>query len=1589
MISNSAPKNWKQLIKPYKAYLQAAYPAPTDKKIRPQEKGRWWHLQAKKTDFNWFNGQPIPRIRADMATSIERMLKPMSYETAIKKATAGDSLSVKVHFHTERKASTGPFSPLLESKVETRNIYVKLSIKTAEDKAMLRALMKITKSWVSEMKFEEDDWRESNHPPQHRVKSFYKTYADIHKWLVRKGCPPIIGGSGSSMAEIWWVIAKDSSAQIRPKKATRAGPAYNHPSSNCAIEAIKMAMAPIDAKQEKVFSTLQTKYSQGVWPDDYEVIARKLGRNIQITFAPSSEVAKKWIDSGLKMKNEVISSFGIKTKKTIHLHHWGNHATAMIQKPKHEYKYATPEEMTQATADRYEQIYQTGESSITFRNKLDGVFETLQLAELDGVKLELGKTTPQSQLFDEFKAQIVPFSYNDPNREAYDQFAKHGIHFSIGGECESDYDFDLKNAYSSYASLSSYRGLPRDITYWINNPTIDQVKANSGFVLTRFTDPIKNCEITAWVACCAIDVLHENGLVHEMTQAAFAHKSFDLDTSKFIDPENIGKRVFHKILGLSTMTQAKRRFITADAIETFDHNVAQLRLPECVDENAISDAMTNHVSIGVKFDIEANRYSHVAATIQDCITAELWRKWIEVKASNPDARIISALVDGLRVSSSGIDKDTFNYDNGRWVAKPIRGCGTQPQCDWLGIRYAIRAKIASDNLIRADWAIGLNNEYKSMMSVGNPSFAQLAEEGYIVSFQGFAGCGKSYRSRQLLEQCNAVILTPTHSTREDMESYSIRDYVNKDANAITERIDELKLKIADDSWKHPSELNSLETELAQLEQELAQIIKDDELTNIPVKTYQSIIQRPNAVDDFQVIIIDECGMLLAEHLNRIVEMVGRKLIILVGDPAQHKPIYGEAMYLEAKYLVFKEHIESNDELREKYHEGSEWVRNNMLSKLAYDCTFEFKSKHCICDDDCICPLPTEDEELFDEMMAARDAHIAKMRSKVSDIASMLSQTFNFQTPREVAAFDIFYATETLEVVKRAEDSDEGRALIKFCEDVRNGGIDAIYRLCNENPEYHIDSTPFYPDEKEDAAKDRLAKNDIASDLNSANVIARCNSYVDGYNAEFAKKLLLVCDTEATEALQEELKQIIEDEKSSDNAKEMAELKLKYAYVDADIRVVARSTFSINGAKVFNGTRGVMRNFMIDFDGVSIPLVEEHIPRRKTPLNPFKRPVLRIADVSMIYSSTSYRVQGRTISDGLIYIDCNFYSSEMLYVAVSRARRIDQLRFIYPFKCDVVEEMPEGSSDIIEFNGILVKRTPDAYLPMFSGNSLDGYQVIDTNSLKLGFKTIDAETIRVGSGGWYKLEYSHLKLDWSDFDWESVIAIADDVYGKAMRAYEKIKDTDEDAKEPIRGSYLSKALAAGIKHHYPDYEKESIEWDNVAHCWVAKEEDEETEVAQDTMEDSEVVQDTMEDSEVAQDTIAEASDKFVDLFGMVDWAAIGLRREAKYIGKGVYYQMIGIMTNENVDIPTQRATIKAMLEHNESIFAYDRLDAEKFFRGDRKPFTKFTIDVWLDKVERKGRLDEVEMWMDVYDYQRKKEAIGLAALEEAVEVVRLA
>lgn len=1155
--------NWKQTIKPFKNYLQAIYPASS----------KSWYQKARKSDFNWVGDKPYPKGRSPALTSaIEESFRKVDVLDALKTIQPGKPIRATIAFYSELKADSSNGNGEFEVSF----------VVPFEFQSQLRLLMKMDKKYSTRVSIMKSDWESVGRPAGHMYKRYYGyliSVMDMLKKLIPRNQYEYLVDQYLSQS-YWYVFPGKSYARIITNKLG-AGPAFNAAGGNCVLKAIRLALGPsITEDQKNQLAKLNTEYVQGVWPSDYEKISKKLRVRLNITFAPSSDAAKKWAKDGAKTDDQLHMLCGYTKDPQIDLHHWSSHCSSMKKVIDGEFEYANSLQMEKLLIAHPEQLYQTTECSITLRREEDQ-YITYQYSRDGGVALDLGKTSAQSQLYALYSSQIVPYAYTDPNRPMYDSFAKHGIHYSNGQEKKTDIDLDVRAAYSNYDKFPLYNGLPRDITYWVNEPTLEQIRSNIGFVLCKFTCPIRQKQLQKWILSDYYLFLLENDFVHETIQAAFAHSKFDLDKTGMVqsDPEGepIHKRVFHKIVGASTATMSKKTFITNDQFEINDNACGMIRLPNCVEmDDELGYYLQNHRQITVAVPSEANRISHVAAAIQDYVSLEITRMYLSVMKSNPDAKLNTALVDGIRFSRTGIDMSKIDLGD-NWVVKKCMKANTSPQSDWE--TPSARAIVATNDFIPVNWPITLIPKYQHMLSA---DFCKMVQEGYIHSLQGFAGSGKSYTMRKLLEQFNAVVLTPTHSTREDMASYAIREHLD-----------------------------------------------DEQLRKIPVKTYQSVIQGGTAIGAYQVIIVDEAGMILVEDINRLIEIAGRKLIILVGDPAQHKAIAMTGGSLEAKYIQFKDHIENDAKLKEIYDNGSDWERNNMLQKLRYDCE------------------APKGEPMSDDEITAK-------RERKTMIGSFIREIIKTKLSNATGIFETFTASTILTEIKRTDNSADGQVLNALCNDVRTNGMAAVQRFVRENPANRGDI-------------DCITKDSI--------VISYRNSSLNVNTTEFTttneKGDTVVYKDIEDIGYREYINRLVCPGRVSaliNKADDPDSQHLRMVFPDTKVEIINRHTFVYNGNTIYNGARGTIFNDMMVFE--SLPDVEIPYDGHQ---------------IDTAYAYTSYIAQGRTIADKRIVIDCSCVSRSMLYVALSRATTIGQIRFInIPGADDVIKDLDSWYGDDSKF-----------------------------------------------------------------------------------------------------------------------------------------------------------------------------------------------------------------------------------------------------------------------------------------------------------------
>lgn len=903
-----------------------------------------------------------------------------------------------------------------------------------------------------------------------------------------------------------------------------AGPAFEANASNCVINALEQATG-------KFFPKLHAQYKDGVYPPDYQDIVVEINKQVKkrivVSYGPNNELATHVTYQATKAK------YG-----SIFIRHYSNHATVITDaKLNSTYRVVDEVELVAAMKARANSLFRCGDTYAMFRlPTTEESYETLRLATDDGVELTDTNLTAQSVLLKDFTSQFDKFPFEHPNLKAYDSFAKHGIHFSLGNELPTDIDIDLIKAYDSYHKLPSYRGLPRDITTFVDTITIDQVKSHHGFAHVLFECPIRQRNVRCWASFPLVEILHDNELLLELNEGAIAISSFDLDTTSFYK-DGYGKRVFQRVLGSSTSTFTKKSFITTDQFELDGRSSHSVLLPSFFPEGDTTFA--NHHQFTHAMPSESDRASHITAYAQDYVFAELISMTLYLQTLNPGLRIKTALVDGLRVpAGTRLCEPCFptnNVTSPHWLVKPIKKSDTSAiddEWDFQNVEFATNEYIPLD--FGMDIVETAKPLFRDVYSDNCLSFEDMVKQGYCHFLRGAAGTGKSWIIKQICRQSSALILTPTHAVREMYEA---------------EKFD--------------------------------------------VMTYQLAAQRIGALSNkYNVVVVDEASMLTAMDLNRLAQICGRKHLILVGDEYQHKPVLQRYGTLEAKSLYFNEHLSQayvkgslDESLSKKIQKmsktfqcGSDYERTLQLTRLQYDDDLE-KQKN-----------KSEVEKQAAE--AIRGPILDERRERINKLGEIIRHDFPALPTYAIDAFSCLEGGKILTEIKRTSDP----MLVALSNAVRIDGVETITAFIDES-------------------KPKLYENTL--------VLAMRNADVNFHNAG-----------------------------------QTGDVMVDDVPIDDVLRpVVLRASLNltpIEGKRVtiYNGSAGTIKDGIINFEShpdLTFQFDKDH----KHLINSLK----------LAYAATSYFVQGRSIADTNIIIDCSCVSREMLYVAITRARKLDQIHFI--------------------------------------------------------------------------------------------------------------------------------------------------------------------------------------------------------------------------------------------------------------------------------------------------------------------------------------
>lgn len=772
--------------------------------IKKYGEKKWFH-SAKKDDFNLVDGK-WALISKSEADKINKAIKPVSLDDAKINASPEyiNSVTFDIDFHSDNYTS--------------KTINITVSDVTKRD---IKLLKDFNYSMTDELAIIDDL------PAMRRL--IYSKSADPRVANLLHVKESSVGAA---------IKIKNMKFYSFPIKY-RSLKAFDSVADNCAIRAIARSLEDdqVDKLQHE-FHELHTKFANGVGIDDYKYIAKKLNITLKVYFGMNDNNASMTIS-----KRKPIAA--------VEIYHFNNHAMCkkIVDNRIINYEFVDDnDDLRSKLIDNVDRLFKLDETSVTFRNE-DDTFTCYQLKEIDGVELELGKTSLADALLKKLTDQLSSFPNNSKNIAAYNSFVKHGVHYSTGEESMTDIDIDLEKAYSSYFKFDIYKGLPKDITNWVqfNDSPIDDIIAKlngtNGFAYVTLVSPLHgDTTKTVWLLIPAVLELHNHQLIQSIKQAAFSVDTIDLDLTGLVDLNPtveafadlegnieyvydyaIGKRVFHKLLGMLTKQISYKHWITKDPLENLTNNSNSLSVPQWAQNQKW--LLENIRSVSYAYESNLDKYSHLTAAIQDYVFCQVTLEYLRLKSIHPDVQLVTSLVDGFRIKKHNLS----NYQLSKYFSfKGITYNHTAQQNDWPEAHPLAESFVLEDDQINfGDYPAIIHNDHNALLA--NVDFMRDASKFNVI--YGYAGCGKTYSIKRFSKQCHSIILTPTHLTR--------LDYINDGFNAVT---------------------------------------------------HQAAQHNPLLIKGYQLIIIDEASMLTVADVNRIVsQLTNDQRMLLVGDPAQLQP----------------------------------------------------------------------------------------------------------------------------------------------------------------------------------------------------------------------------------------------------------------------------------------------------------------------------------------------------------------------------------------------------------------------------------------------------------------------------------------------------------------------------------------------------------------------------------------------------------------------------------------------------------------------------------------------------------------------------
>jgi hypothetical protein len=513
---------------------------------------------------------------------------------------------------------------------------------------------------------------------------------------------------------------------------------YVKHTKNCVITALENHL-------KRKLPEMHKKYADGVAEEHYDEIAKALNIVIRVkimnVFKTYNASRKKGIIDLIYLNNHVVAKYSGDDREIVKHKTLDNATISNIfrEDDVHDITNIIKLGSDVMCIDTLSKRHQLSHQTIKSKN-----VKTLIEINSDA----LTATTEYKKLFIE-KNHIrrIDASYEDAKH-----FARHGIKV-LKCDFMKGNTIDLKGAYTNFMNYPCYEGIPYDITFWISGDADINVITSkyAGFGLVSgwknyYTGDLE----TRWAPIPLIKSRLSKGHQFKVERWALAFAKGDLDLSMF---KGMHKRLWHLCIGSMSRCEFGESEATTDPV-----------LAESIGAFKFGEINGTDVYVATKDPEACSTYVHVSAYIQGYVEIMMEDKFDQMRKD--DVNWWAVYVDGISTDGN-VDK----YVDEFWASKPnvefnapSFDADDHMERDYIDMSYIEAPIICGFDDIEND--IEQKKQYDEYWKIRK--FVDIHAQGSnrFKIIEGPAGSGKSTMIKAIYKTCDAIILTPNNSQKE-------------------------------------------------------------------------------------------------------------------------------------------------------------------------------------------------------------------------------------------------------------------------------------------------------------------------------------------------------------------------------------------------------------------------------------------------------------------------------------------------------------------------------------------------------------------------------------------------------------------------------------------------------------------------------------------------------------------------------------------------------------------------------------------------------------------------------------------------------